>query len=70
MEKIGFIGVGIMGKPMALNLLKAGYPMKVFDLDSRKMAEVVEAGAEAGKSCKDVAGSSEIIITMLSLIHI
>lgn len=65
MEKIGFIGVGIMGKPMALNLLKAGYSMKVFDIDSGKLAEVVKAGAEAGKSCKDVAGSSEIIITML-----
>jgi 2-hydroxy-3-oxopropionate reductase len=65
MEKIGFIGVGIMGKPMALNLIKAGYPLKVFDVDSVRMAEVVKAGAEEGTSCKDVAETSEIVITML-----
>ena len=65
MKKIGFIGLGIMGKPMARNLLKAGYPLTVYDIVPGKAEEVVEAGAKAGSSSKDVAEKSEIIITML-----
>ncbi len=65
MKKIGFIGLGIMGKPMSLNLLKAGYELVVFDIFSGSMEEVVAAGAEAGNSPKDVASRTDIIITML-----
>ena len=65
MEKIGFIGLGIMGKPMALNLLKAGYSLKVYDIVAPAVNEVVAAGAERGESSKDVAESSDVIITML-----
>ena len=65
MKKIGFIGLGIMGKPMAKNLLKAGYPLTVYDIVPDKAEEVVEAGAKAGLSSKDVAEKSEIVITML-----
>ncbi len=65
MKKIGFIGLGIMGKPMAKNLLKAGYPLTVYDIAPDKAEEVVEAGAKAGSSSKDVAEKSEIVITML-----
>ena len=65
MKKIGFIGLGIMGKPMAMNLLKAGYSLTVYDIVPEKIKEVVEAGAVAGTSSKDVAEKSEIIITML-----
>jgi len=65
MKKIGFIGLGIMGKPMARNLLKAGYPLTVYDIVPDKAEEVVEAGAKAGSSSKDVAEKSEIVITML-----
>jgi 2-hydroxy-3-oxopropionate reductase len=65
MKKIGFIGLGIMGKPMAKNLLKAGYPLIVYDIVPEKVEEVVEAGAKAGSSNKDVAEKSELIITML-----
>jgi 2-hydroxy-3-oxopropionate reductase len=65
MKKIGFIGLGIMGKPMAKNLLKAGYPLTVYDIVPDKAEEVVEAGAKAGSSSKDVAEKSEVIITML-----
>lgn len=64
-KKIGFIGLGIMGKPMSKNLLRAGYSLIVFDLDKDAIKEVAALGAEAGKSCKDVAEKSEIIITML-----
>jgi 2-hydroxy-3-oxopropionate reductase len=65
MKKIGFIGLGIMGKPMARNLLKAGYPLTVYDIVPDKAEEAVEAGAKAGSSSKDVAEKSEVIITML-----
>jgi len=65
MKKIGFIGLGIMGKPMAMNLLKAGYSLTVYDIVPEKIKEVVGAGAGAGSSNKDVAQKSEIIITML-----
>jgi 2-hydroxy-3-oxopropionate reductase len=65
MKKIGFIGVGIMGKPMAKNLLKAGYPVKVYDIRLEPVHELVEAGALEGRSSKDVAAYSDVIITML-----
>ena len=45
MKKIGFVGLGIMGKPMAKNLLKAGYELVVFDINQEAVAEVVAAGA-------------------------
>ncbi|MDF2523465.1 MAG: garR [Clostridiales bacterium] len=63
--KIGFIGLGIMGKPMAKNLIKAGYSIVVYDRNKEKRDEVVAAGAEEGFSPKDVASRTEIIITML-----
>jgi 2-hydroxy-3-oxopropionate reductase len=65
MKKIGFIGLGIMGKPMAMNLIKAGYSLTVYDIRQEPMKEVVAAGAKEGKSSKDVAAQSEIVITML-----
>jgi phosphoglycerate dehydrogenase-like enzyme len=48
MKKIGFIGLGIMGKPMSRNLLKAGYPLVVYDITAAAVDEVVQAGAEKG----------------------
>ena len=63
--KIGFIGLGIMGKPMSKNLIKAGYDLVVYDLNQDAVKEVVEFGAKAGTSSKDVAEKSELIITML-----
>ena len=62
--KIGFIGIGIMGRPMAKNLLKAGYDLVVYDKFA-KLDDVVAAGAKAGTSNKDVAAQSDVIITML-----
>ena len=63
--KIGFIGLGIMGKPMAKNLLKAGYELVVYDVTAAPVDEVVKAGAKAGSSPKDVAAQADLIITML-----
>jgi 2-hydroxy-3-oxopropionate reductase len=65
MKKVGFIGLGIMGKPMAKNLLKAGYELVVCDIRPEPVEEVAQAGANIGKSPKDVAARSEVIITML-----
>lgn len=65
MKKIGFIGLGIMGNPMAKNLLKAGYSLTVYDIAADKVKDVVKAGAQAGSSSKDVAAKSELVITML-----
>jgi 2-hydroxy-3-oxopropionate reductase len=63
--KIGFIGLGIMGKPMAKNLLKAGYKLVVFDVVPAPLQDVVAAGAEKGSSPADVASKTDIVITML-----
>jgi 2-hydroxy-3-oxopropionate reductase len=63
--QIGFVGLGIMGKPMCRNLLKAGYSLLVFDIYPGPVAELVEAGAERGESCADTAARSDVIITML-----
>jgi len=64
-KKIGFIGLGIMGKPMAKNLLKAGYSLVVYDIVKAAVDELTAAGAEAGTSPKDVAQKTDLIITML-----
>jgi 2-hydroxy-3-oxopropionate reductase len=63
--KIGFIGLGIMGKPMSKNLLKSGYELVIFDINKEAVREVVAAGAEEGTSGKDVASRCEVVITML-----
>ena len=65
MGQIGFIGLGIMGKPMARNLLKAGYSLVVYDVASAPVAELTAAGAEAGESSSDTARRVEMVITML-----
>ncbi|AEV29269.1 2-hydroxy-3-oxopropionate reductase [Sphaerochaeta pleomorpha str. Grapes] len=62
---IGFIGLGIMGKPMAKNLLKAGYSLTVNDLNKDAVAEVVSCGAVSAPSAKEVAAVSDIVLTML-----
>lgn len=63
--KIGFIGLGIMGKPMSKNLLKAGYELVVNDRNTVAVAELVALGAEMAETAKEVAEKTDIIITML-----
>ena len=65
MKKLGFIGVGIMGKPMAKNLIDAGYKVIVYDINKKALDETVAYGGERGTSPKNVAEKSDIIITML-----
>ena len=64
-KKIGFIGLGIMGKPMSKNLLKAGYQLTVCDVNDSAVDEVVALGATSAATPRDVAAQVEIIITML-----
>ncbi len=63
--KIGFIGLGIMGKPMSKNLVKAGYELVVYNRSQAKADELVEMGAIRGTNPADVAGQCRVIITML-----
>jgi 2-hydroxy-3-oxopropionate reductase len=63
--KIGFIGLGIMGKPMSRNLLKAGHQLVVFNRSKGAMNELVAAGASAAANPREVAKQAEIVITML-----
>ncbi len=65
MSKVGFIGLGIMGKPMCKNLIKAGYKLVVFDINQSVVDEFVSLGAEKAASPKEVADNCEFIITML-----
>ena len=64
--KVGFVGLGVMGKPMCKNLLKAGYEVTAFDPFAKAaLDEVVEAGAVRGESNADVASKSDVVITMV-----
>ena len=65
-KTIGFIGLGIMGKPMAKHLINAGYPLVVYNRTARKAQELVAMGARQANSPKEVAENSEIIITMVA----
>ena len=65
MAKIGFIGVGNMGGPMARNLIGAGHSLKVFDLSEEAVNFVVQSGAERAESIQDAAKGVEIVVTML-----
>jgi len=64
-QVIGFIGLGIMGRPMARNLLKAGYSLVVHSRSRGPVDEIVKAGATAAASSKDVAAQCDVLITML-----
>lgn len=66
MFKVGFIGLGIMGKPMAMNLIKAGFELIVFNRTQAKMDDLLNAGAKRGNSPKQVAERSDVIITIVS----
>lgn len=63
--KVGFIGLGVMGKPMAKNLIKAGYELVVMDLNQSAVDELVQSGAETAKSYIDIAKQCKVIILML-----
>jgi len=65
METIGFIGLGLMGRPMARNLLKAGYPLVVHNRSRPPVDELAGAGAAAADCPREVAERSDVVITMV-----
>lgn len=65
MARIGFVGLGIMGKPMSLNLLKAGHELSVYDIAEAPVNEAVGAGGKRAGSAAQAASNAEIVITML-----
>jgi len=65
MKSIGFIGLGIMGKPMATNLIRAGYRLTVHDVNPAPVRELVQLGAAEAGNPAEVARGCEIVITML-----
>jgi 2-hydroxy-3-oxopropionate reductase len=64
-QVVGFIGLGIMGKPMARNLLKAGHQLVVHSRSRLPVDEIVKEGAKAATSSREVASQSDVLITML-----
>ena len=64
-QTIGFIGLGIMGRPMSQHLVKAGYPLVVYDIVPAGVEELVAAGAKAAGSSSEVAAQADLVITML-----
>jgi 3-hydroxyisobutyrate dehydrogenase len=66
LKRIGFIGLGLMGGGMSMNLLKAGFPVTVWNRTASKMEPLVEAGAKAGGSPKEVAAASDIIVSIVT----
>jgi len=64
--RIGFIGLGIMGRPMALNLIKAGFSVTVYNRTAAKCKPLVDAGAVSVNSPREVAQSSDVVITIVS----
>ena len=65
MAVVGFIGLGIMGKPMSRNLLMAGYRLVVLDINQAAVDELKKSGAESAESPRDVASRSDVVITIL-----
>ena len=65
-KKVGFIGIGLMGFPMAENILKAGYSLKVFNRSQNKAEPLKKFGAEISSSINEVVHDSDVIITMLT----
>jgi 3-hydroxyisobutyrate dehydrogenase-like beta-hydroxyacid dehydrogenase len=65
-KKIALIGLGLMGRPMGMNLLKAGFPLSVWNRTASRAAELIAAGAKLAKSPEEVAASCDVLITMVS----
>ena len=64
--KIGFIGLGLMGRPMVLNLLKAGFPVTVWNRTRSKSEELAKSGATVANTAADAAAQADVLITIVS----
>ena len=63
-QEVGFVGLGIMGKPMVRNLMKAGHSLTVYDFVGTAMEESVTDGAKPSSSAKEVAEKAPVVMTM------
>lgn len=63
--KVGFVGLGVMGAPMALNILKHGHELTVYDKSPEAVARLVQAGAKQAHTAREVGAASDIVVTML-----
>ena len=66
MFNIGFIGTGLMGLPMAKNILKSGYKLITYNRSKEKLEPLKKCGAQIGSSIHDIVSNSEVVITMLT----
>lgn len=66
LERVGFVGLGTMGRPMAINLARSGFALKVYNRTRERTKDVVEAGAEAVESAREAAEGADLVVTMLS----
>jgi len=66
MKKIGFIGLGLMGSGMSMNLVKAGFPVTVWNRTASKMEPLLEAGAKGAGSPKEVAENSDVVVSIVT----
>jgi len=64
--KIGFIGLGLMGKPMAANLLRAGFPLTIWNRTKSKADDLVREGAQLARSPREVGAESDLLVTIVS----
>lgn len=64
-KKVGFIGLGNMGKPMALNVLRKGYDLAVFDVRSEPIREIAAMGVRVSRNPKELSSQVNVVITML-----
>jgi 3-hydroxyisobutyrate dehydrogenase-like beta-hydroxyacid dehydrogenase len=66
MKRVGFVGLGLMGAPMAANIAKAGFPLTVFNRSADKSAPLRDLGAHVAESPKELAARSDVVVTMLT----
>ena len=64
-KRIGFIGLGSMGKPMATNILKAGFPLTVYDIKKEPLVEMEKLGANVATSLKELGKKSDVVVVMV-----
>ena len=65
MMRVGFVGVGVMGGPMAACIVRGGFPLTVYDLDPAAVKRLTDLGATAASSPKEVGAASDVVVTML-----
>ncbi len=69
-QRVGFVGIGAMGTPMSLNLLKAGFPLTIYDRDPARTAPFRERGVTIAASAADVARASDVVMTMIGQVSV